>query len=64
MTRVRLAHQRWERGRSRRPVTRTRLEISIQHVAGIPPAVEAPAFTPGEDVTKALIIVLNILDFG
>ena len=31
MTRFRLAHQRWERGRSRRPVTRTRLETSIQH---------------------------------
>ncbi|WP_255488605.1 hypothetical protein [Natronolimnobius sp. AArcel1] len=32
-------------------MTRTRLETSIQHLAGIPPAVEAPAFTPGEDVT-------------
>jgi hypothetical protein len=42
MTRVRLAHQRWERGRSRRPVTRTRFETSIKHLVGIPPTVEAP----------------------
>ncbi len=55
MTRFRLAHQQWERGRSQRPVTRTRLETSIQHVAGIPPAVEAPPFTAGEDVTTAWI---------
>ena len=55
MTRFRLAHQRWERGRSQRPVTPTRLETSIQHAAGIPPVVEAPAFTPGEDVTSRAI---------
>ena len=46
-----LAHQRWERGRNRRPGTRTRLEILIQRLAGIPPMVEAPPFRAGEDVT-------------
>ena len=58
MTRVRLAHQQWERGQSRRPVTRTRLETSIPASLGIPPAVEAPAFTPGEDVTTAETVLI------
>ena len=52
VTRVRLAHQQWERGRNRRPVMRTRLETSIQHLVEIPPAVEAPAFRLGEDITR------------
>ena len=52
VTRVRLAHQRRERGRNRRPVMRTRLETSIQHLVEIPPAVEAPAFRLGEDITR------------
>ena len=51
VTRVRLAHQQWERGWSRRPVTRTRFETSIQRRVGIAPAVEAPAFRLGEDIT-------------
>lgn len=38
---------------------RIRLETSIQHFAGIPPAAEAPAFTPGEDVTERLSIQIE-----